>query len=261
MSRGALLFLGTGGSMGVPVIGCRCDVCASTSSKNKRLRPSALLEVGEKKILIDAGPDFRTQALVHHIDRLDGVIFTHAHHDHTAAVDDLRVYNMWTGAHLSCLASVETADEIKDRFKYMFEGVKSPQTLVAKIDMQVLEKERGEIIFAGLTLRYFSYHQAAMKVTGYRLGNLGFVSDIKEYPETIFEDLAGIDTLVVSALRFGASTIHFSIEEAIEFSKKAHAKKTYLTHISHEVDDETASQRLPPNVFLAYDGLSIEFKL
>lgn len=246
--------------MGVPVIGCPCSVCSSKSKRNKRLRPSALFGADEKKVLIDAGPDFRTQALAHNLDRLDGVLFTHAHHDHTAGIDDLRVYNMWTGLSLPCLASKETAVEVKDRFKYIFDNDKSAHKLIANIDMRILEEDRGEVEFAGLNFRYFSYSQAGMKVTGYRLGNLGFVSDIKEYPESIFEDLQGVETLILSAIRFGSSSIHFNIEEAIQFSRKAGAKATWLTHLSHEIDDDAAKQRLPANVCLAYDGLSIDFQ-
>ena len=128
--------------MGIPVVGCSCEVCHSPSPHNKRLRPSALLTVDGKNILIDAGPDFRTQALKYHIESLDGVIFTHAHHDHTAGIDDLRVFYMWTGKALPCLASHETAEDLKDRYKYIFSKKNSPQKLVSRIDLEVLNGDR-----------------------------------------------------------------------------------------------------------------------
>src|SRR5690349_4696037 len=118
--KAKFLFLGTGGSGGVPLIGCTCDVCRSTSLFNKRLRSAGLLSVGEKHYLIDVGPDFRGQALTHHINRLDGVLITHAHADHIAGIDDLRAYYFLNSKKLSCLASQETFTEIKLRFPYLF---------------------------------------------------------------------------------------------------------------------------------------------
>ncbi len=247
--------------MGIPVVGCPCAVCQSSDARNKRLRPSALITVGGKTILIDAGPDFRTQALTHSINRLDGVIFTHAHHDHTAGIDELRVYNMWTGESLPCLVSQETAVEIQDRFKYIFTKDAYPKKLVSKLKLIVLEKDRGEIDFLGLKIKYFSYEQAGMHVNGYQIGNLGFVTDIKKFPDTVFEDLRGVQKLVLSALRMEFSTIHFNFDEAIQFSSKIKASETWLTHIAHETDYETGSRDLPSKVNLAYDGLSLDFQL
>ncbi len=256
---GELLFLGTGGSMGVPIIGCHCAVCSSSYSKNKRLRPSLLLKLKEKVIVVDAGPDFRTQALRHRIDDIDGVIFTHAHHDHTAGLDDLRVYAMRRQDPIPCLTSLATADDLKRRFDYIFSNKKKHQ-LVSKVDMHILEGERGKADFLGIEVKYLTYYQAGMPVNGFRIGNLSFISDIKDYSSSIFEDLQGIDILVLSALRFGSSRLHFSIGEAIEFASAAGAKQTWLTHIAHEVDHEHANEYLPSNVQLAYDGLSFQFQ-
>jgi phosphoribosyl 1,2-cyclic phosphate phosphodiesterase len=257
----SILFLGTGGSMGIPVIGCTCPICRSSSPRNQRLRPSAFLTVGNKRILIDAGPDFRTQALKHGIQGLDGVIFTHAHHDHTAGIDDLRVFYMWTKKSLPCLVSQETAQDIKDRYKYIFEAEYPSHKLVSRIDLEILEGDRGDVLFLGEKIHYFSFEQAEMKVTGFRFGNLGFVSDIRKYPESIFEDLNGVEILILSALRFNPSPLHFSIGEAIEFANKLEVSKTWLTHLSHEVDHDVANRDLPSNVSLAYDGLIIKFRM
>lgn len=254
----SLLFLGTGASMGIPVVGCKCSVCLSASPYNKRLRPSALITLKGKKILIDAGPDFRTQALNYGIDHLDGVIFTHAHHDHTAGIDDLRVYHMHTGGTLPCLASKATADDIRNRYQYIFATERKPGKLLSRIDFITLNEERGDVDFLGEKIHYFSFEQAEMPVNGFRFDSLGFVSDIRNYPETIYEDLKGVEKLILSALRFESSKLHFSIDEAIQFSKKVGAKETWLTHISHDVDYDSAKQNLPANVFFAYDGLSIK---
>lgn len=254
-----LLFLGTGGSMGIPVIGCRCSICTSPSSFNKRLRPSVLLSIDDKKILIDAGQDFRTQALRYQINDLDGVIFTHAHYDHTAGIDDLRVYYMKDKEPLPCLLSQATADEILNRFSYIF--CKKPSIkLMPKFVFQILEGERGVVEFLGLQVIYLTFEQTGMLVNGYRLGNFAYISDIRHYPETIFEDLQGIEHLVLSALRYEPSQMHFSIDEATDFAKRVGAKQTWLTHIAHEVDHETANSHLPTNIRLAYDGLTVEFE-
>jgi phosphoribosyl 1,2-cyclic phosphate phosphodiesterase len=258
---GNLIFLGTGGSMGVPVIGCSCSVCLSQSPYNQRSRPSALLQFAKKNIVIDAGPDFRTQALKNGIDHLEGVIFTHAHHDHTAGIDDLRVYTMRTRRPIPCLASVPTADDLKMRYGYIFEVGERADKLVSKIQLQIMEGERGKTVFADLPIRYMTYTQAGMPVNGLCIGNLSFVSDIRQYPESIYEDLQGTEILILSALRYHPSPMHFSIDEAVEFSRKVGAKMTWLTHIAHEVDHEEANTRLPSNIQLAYDGQSIKFQV
>ncbi|PJD95662.1 MAG: MBL fold metallo-hydrolase [Parachlamydia sp.] len=262
MTEGRFLFLGTGGSMGIPVVGCHCAVCDSGSSFNKRMRPSGLLMIGAEKILIDAGPDFRTQALKNKIDRLDGVIFTHAHHDHSAGIDDLRVFYMHTRKSLPCLMSQATFEELKHRYSYIFRAQQtSIDKLTTKMNIQLLEGERGEIDFLSVKLKYFTYEQGGMLVNGFRCGNLAFVSDIRHYPPSIFEDLADVEILIISALRFTPSPLHLTVDEAIAFADKVHAKQVWLTHLAHELDHEKTNAYLPPHVRLAYDGLEVKFQL
>ena len=260
-SRGELLFLGTGGSMGIPVIGCDCPVCRSTSPRNQRLRPSTLLTIANKKIVIDAGPDFRQQALKYGINHLDGVIYTHAHHDHTAGIDDLRAYHLRVGEVIECLLSQATATDLRARYHYIFAEQKSRGQLTTRIVLRVLEDARGAVVFLGIPVRHFTFQQAQMPVNGYRIGNLALVSDISRYPDTIFQDLEGVDTLILSALRYKPSPLHFHIDQAIAFAQKVGAAKTWLTHVAHEVDHEKANACLPPNIELAYDGLSINFEV
>ena len=252
-----LLFLGTGGSMGIPVIGCTCAVCQSNDSKDRRLRPSVLLHIGSKKILVDSGPDYRTQALLYKIHHLDGVIITHAHHDHTAGIDDLRAYHLFDKHPLPCLMSDATAQDLFVRYDYIFNGFKK-QTLVPKLSVEQFSAKRGRHVFLGIPFDYFTYTQGGMEVNGFKVGSLGFVSDVKEYPPSIFEDLKGIKTLVISALRFETSPLHLSVNEAVEFSKKTGAEKTYLTHISHDLSHHEVSLKLPPGISMAYDGLLIK---
>jgi len=257
--KGQLLFLGTGGSMGIPVVACTCLVCTSTSAHNKRLRASALCTIGKQKLLIDCGPDFRQQALKYNIDQLDGVIFTHAHNDHTVGVDDLKTFCQKTGRPMPCLLSPETAKELQARFSYLFEEKEPYAGLMTRFAMQMLEHSRGDVVFQGVRIHYFSYEQLHMRVNGYRIGDLAYVTDIRVFPPTIFKDLAGVKTLILSALRMESSRMHFSLDEAVEFAKQVGAEKTWLMHIAHELDHKTGNAHLPENIRLAYDGLELEF--
>ncbi|MBS3904842.1 MAG: MBL fold metallo-hydrolase [Simkania sp.] len=259
--KAELLFLGTGGSSGVPMIGCLCDVCQSSSSLNKRLRSSVLLRWRDRQVLIDAGPDLREQALRHRINRLDAVILTHAHFDHIGGLDDLRVYYLIEGKPLACLVSKETYLEIKNRSSYLLEPKQLGKSLPAQLDFMILERDFGDVFFQGLQWHFVSYIQGGQKVLGFRVGNLAYISDIREYSMRVIEEIKGIKTLVVSALRENPSQMHFSIKEAIEFSRAVGAERTWFTHMSHEVNHEVISHVLPSNISLAYDGLTIDFDL
>jgi phosphoribosyl 1,2-cyclic phosphate phosphodiesterase len=261
MTKGNLLFLGTGGSMGVPVIGCTCAVCVSDNPHNKRYRSSILCTIGNQRILVDCGPDFRQQALRYQIDQINGLIFTHAHNDHTAGIDELRVFCLRTGQPIPCLLSSETANDLKARFGYMFEEKEPYAGLVARFGMQLFEHDRGEVVFQGIRIGYFAYTQQKMRVDGLRFGDLAYVSDIKEYPETIFEDLVGVKTLIISALQFNATKMHFNVDDAIAFSKGVGAEKTWLMHVSHLLDHDVGNAYLPKGIEMAYDSLQLDFEV
>lgn len=259
--QGKFLFLGTGGSSGVPLIGCKCAVCTSTSSYNKRLRSAGLIKIGDKTLLIDVGPDFRTQALQHKIDHLTGVLLTHAHADHIAGIDDLRPYYFMHMKRIPCVLSQETFDEVKVRYHYMLQPMATGKSVSAQIDFQILPSDFGDFELEGVRFNYFSFSQQGMKVTGFRFGNFAYVSDIREYSEQVIDAVQGVDVLVVSALRHAPSTMHFSIEEAVAFAKRVGAKKTYLTHLAHDIEHEATNALLPPNVRLGYDGLEVPFEI
>jgi phosphoribosyl 1,2-cyclic phosphate phosphodiesterase len=259
--KSTFCFLGTGGSMGIPVIGCSCAVCTSPVPFNKRFRPSALCKIGSRNFLIDCGPDFREQALRHHITHLDGVLFTHAHNDHTAGVDDLRVFCLRSHKSMPCLLSSEASEELRKRFFYLFDSKSVFFPLTTHLLFQTIDQPAGEVSFEGVRVEYFSYKQAGACVNGFRLGNLAYVTDIKEYSDTIFEQLKGIDTLVISALRFQPSPMHLNVDEAIAFARKVNPKKTWFMHAAHELDHEKTNAYLPLDIRLAYDGLEIEFEV
>ena len=257
--RGHFLFLGTGGSMGIPVVGCHCPVCRSTDPCDNRLRAAAYIEVAGKKLLIDCGPDFRQQALRFGISDIDGAFITHAHHDHTASVDELRVFYMHHKKPLPCLMSRATAEDLRQRYKYIFQPLDHQHRIVSKIEVNLLEKDRGIATLAAVRFRYLTYEQMGMEVNGFVIGDLAYISDIRTYPETIFEDLKGVETIVVSALRFEHSDFHFTVDEAASFIEKSGARKGYLTHIAHELSHEAANNYLPKQIRMAYDGLQLEF--
>lgn len=255
MMDGQFVFLGTGSAMGIPVVACKCSVCSSSSPFNKRLRSSGLVLVENKKFIIDAGPDFREQALRYGIDHLDGMFLTHLHEDHISGLDDVR--NLYYAYHKSipCLLSKQTKKEVCRRFNYLFKGIYAAPIF----NFQVTKKTCETTIFEGVNVSYITYHQANVPVLGFRIGDFAYVTDIGTYTEKVFPLLQGVDTLVLSLVRQKATALHLGLEEATQFAEKIKAKKIYFTHLSHEIDHEKLS--LPKNFFLAYDGLKIPFHL
>lgn len=255
--KGKLTFLGTGGSAGVPVIGCYCQVCRSSNPLNQRFRTSALLSIENRQFLIDASPDFRIQALRMGITRLDGLLLTHAHHDHTAGVDDLRPIYHQRQSPLPILLSAATAEDLQTRYYYLFRA--SDEMFIARFQLQLLPSQMGSVIFEDLLIQYVEYTQGGMLVNGYRIGDLAYLSDIRHFSPLIFEHLKGVRYLVISALRYTPSALHFSVDEAIEFAKQLKAEHVWLTHISHELEHDQTNAYLPAHMCLAYDGLEIDF--
>lgn len=257
MTAAEFLFLGTGGSAGVPVIGCSCSVCTSSDAHNKRLRPSGLLTCAGKTLLIDSGPDFRYQALRYGINALDGLLLTHSHFDHIAGLDELRIYYLKSRKPLPVLLSEPTLLDLKHRYEYLFREKRSGSSLTAQLDYQIIQKPNST--FLGFTIGSTQYEQGGMPITGFRFGTLAYITDIRTFPETIFADLAGVKILILSTLKNEPSYMHFSIEEAITFSRKVGAEKTYLTHTGHELDYALTNALLPEDIQLAYDGLKLRF--
>ncbi|MCI5052704.1 MAG: MBL fold metallo-hydrolase [Simkaniaceae bacterium] len=246
--------LGSGSSLGVPVIGCSCPVCSSKDTKNRRLRPSILLEDKGRRYLVDVGPDFRQQALIHGIDRIDGLLLTHVHYDHIAGIDDLRAFYFHGKKPIPVLCSIESYEELKVRYHYLIDQSTQVVNKDQKYAFTILEDEQGSGQFEGLSYEYMSYFQAGMKVSGFRFGDLAYVTDIRDFKEGIYKSLEGVKTLILSALRFEPSPVHFCIEEAIAFAKEVGAEMTYLVHIAHDLDHEKTNAMLPANVRLSYDG-------
>ena len=257
-----LTFLGTGTSQGVPVIGCRCEVCQSADERDQRLRTSAMVECEDCRIIIDAGPDFRQQMLRTGVRSIDAILLTHEHKDHTGGLDDVRAFNFVDFPIIRVVdifANTQTAAAIKKDYDYAFADNKyigAPEMRLHTIDTAAPFEVKGHEI-----IPINGRHSERFFVTGYRIGALAYMTDFKELLDGEEEKLQGIDTLVVNALRFREHHSHFNVEEALALINRIKPRVAYLTHMSHEIGlhAETA-EKLPEGVFLGYDGLSIEIK-
>lgn len=248
-----LTFLGTGTSTGVPEIGCTCPVCTSHDHRDHRLRVSVLVETPDSHILIDCGPDFREQMLRMPFDRLDGVLLTHEHYDHTGGIDDLRPFCRF--GDIDIYADNLTCTHLRERLPYFFREVLYPG--VPRLHFHCIEPYKSFHIKDTEIIPIQIMH-GKLPILGFRIGSLGFVTDMLTAPEESYAALEGVDTLVVNGLRPYAHGSHQTIDDAIVFSRAIGARETYLIHMSHQAglhaDTDT---NLPAHVHLAYDGLEI----
>lgn len=256
--------VGCGSSMGVPVIGCACYVCRSSHPKNKRLRSSLILEDDFGVWLVDVGPDFRQQALSCQIPvkgkgSLHGVILTHAHSDHTAGLDDLRVFNFAQKRSMPLVLSKACYDDIAIRYAYMFEPAKSNQSSRASLCPMILSDLEGSLSIDGLELKYSTHYQGGMPVLGLRIGSFAYLTDVKEYGAHLFEFVRGVDTVVLSAGGLHSVRMHMNLQEAVDLAIQIGARRTIFTHMDHDIDYSYWENRLPQGMSLGYDGLEIDF--
>jgi phosphoribosyl 1,2-cyclic phosphate phosphodiesterase len=250
-----ITFLGTGTSQGVPVIGSDHPVCLSNNPKDKRLRVSVLIEWNGNSFVIDCGPDFRQQMLANHIPRLDGILFTHEHNDHTGGLDDIRPFFFRQGA-ISIYAQAKVIQSLQKRFGYIFQ-IENKYPSAPDLDVNIIDE--NPFYIENLQVIPIKVMHGNLDMFGYRIRDFAYITDAKTVAEEEMEKLKGLKVLVVNALRIEPHPSHFNLEEALAFVKKLKPKKAYLTHISHLLGfhDEVEKQ-LPENVFLAYDNLKIE---
>lgn len=251
-------FLGTGTSHGVPLAFCGCKTCMSPDPRNKRNRSSALVETEDSAVLIDVPAEFRLSALKYSIKRIGAILLTHAHADHTAGLDDVRVYNELQDAAIKLYADSGTIADIRRRFHYVFEKT---QEGGGKPKLELVEIKAGEKFTAdGLEVMPFKVKHGELDVMGFRIGMLAYITDVSEIPQEAFAAIKGAETLVVDALRPEPHPTHFNIFEAVEAAEKIGAQRTFFTHISHRLEQEETELELPRDIRLAYDGLKIEVK-
>lgn len=255
-----LTLLGTGTSQGVPVIGCRCEVCRSADSRDKRLRTSAMVEVGDCRIVIDAGPDFRQQMLRTDVRIIDAILLTHEHKDHTGGLDDVRAFNFVdypTIRPVDIYATPRTMACIRKDYDYAFATNKYRG--VPEIRLQEIDGHEPFTVKDIEIIPIAGKHSERFEVTGYRIGPIAYMTDFKKLCEGEIEKLRGVEVLVINALRFKPHDSHFSVDEAMEIIREVKPRKAYLTHLSHEIGlHATSPKRLSEGVELAYDGQTIE---
>ena len=253
-----LTFLGTGTSMGVPVIGCHCDVCMSTDPRNKRLRTSALLQVGDLNLLIDAGPDLRQQALAAGINRVDAVLLTHAHADHIAGLDDLRPLNFVQQSSIPIYGTARTLSFVRERFGYAFQNtsVGSSRPLLELVEIE----ETQPFTIHGLRIQPLQVYHGTWMITGYRIGGLGYVTDASALPADSIAALHDLDVLVLNALRHAPHPTHLSLEQALRVIADLQPRCALLVHMTHDLEHAATNTTLPSHVRLAYDGQRVEVK-
>ena len=256
-----LRFLGTGTSFGIPVIGCSCAACTSQDPRDKRTRHGALLldDDAQTTVLIDTPPELRLQLLAAQVSRLDAVWYTHAHADHTHGIDDLRVFSHEGAASLPTYAEPGCADFLRRKFDYIFDESYQPIG-GPKVNLKLHTIEAFQPVqVASLSMLPLAFPHGDIDTYGFRVGDLGYVTDAKEVPAAARAALAGVKVLVLSALWFGhPHPTHMTIEEAVETARDIGAPITYLTHLTHRIVHAQAEAKLPASVRLAYDGLVVE---
>ena len=249
-----LTFLGTGTSQGVPVVACQCPVCLSDNPKDKRLRASVMIETDTLCLVVDAGPDFRQQMLMHKVRHLNGILLTHEHTDHIFGLDDIRAFNWVQKQPTDIYAEERVQIAIRRVFDYVFSHYQYPG--IPQMHLHLLENKPFMIDdLEILPIRGFHYK---LPVFGFRIGKLAYVTDVNRLDKEEIDKLRGLDVLVLNALRKDEHISHYNLEQALAIIAEVKPGKAYLTHLSHQMGFHTEVQEeLPRNVFLAYDGLQL----
>ncbi len=245
--------LGSGTSSGVPTIGCSCEVCLSTDPRDKRLRPSVLLQYDDRNVMIDTGPDFRTQVLRHDVKRLDAVLYTHAHADHILGLDDVRPFNYFQKSTIPLYATEETFAIIRRVFAYAFEEGESSRPRLDLHTMDGLPFPLFGRMFTPIRLEH-----GKGTTFGFRIGKLAYLTDHSAIPPESMELLQDLDVLFLDALRRRAHPTHTTLDDAVQLVDELKPKRAFFTHMCHDLGHAQTEAELPPHIRLAYDGLELE---
>lgn len=256
MSRtiGRVRFLGTGTSHGVPMIGCRCATCTSGDPRDRRLRPSILIEIADgPALLVDTAPDLRTQALQYDICRVDAVLFTHPHADHLLGLDEIRRYNHLQRSVIPCFGDPDTLMEVRRVFAYAFE----PRQKGGGVPQLELVPVTATFDVGGIRVVPVPVFHGKLPIYGYRVGAFAYLTDCSAIPEASWPLLEGVEVLVLDALRHAPHPTHFTVAQALDVVARLRPERALLTHIAHDLRHAETSLTLPPGVELAYDGLVV----
>lgn len=250
-----ITFLGTGTSSGVPMIGCSCAVCTSDDQRDNRLRSSILVQSPTTTLVVDTTPDFRYQMLRIHNKKLDAVVFTHAHKDHIAGLDDIRAYNYFQQKPMEIYANTSTVEALQREFYYAFADKQYPG--VPQLNMHVMDETAfavGDICIEPVVVWHLK-----MKVFGFKFGNFCYITDANKIDEAQKDKIRGCDHLVLNALRKEQHISHFTLQEAVQLAEELQIPNVYFTHISHQLGRHAIiNQELPSHMQLAYDGLTVQ---
>jgi len=246
--------LGSGTSVGVPTIGCHCDVCTSADPHDNRLRPSILIGYEGRNVLVDTTPDFRAQALRAKIGHIDAIVFTHSHADHIMGLDDVRPFNFHQKGRIPIYASVDTMSSIQRCFQYVFENVER-QTHIPKLETNIIDGAAFDLF--GLEFRPIPVLHGKQTIYGFRFGGAAYLTDHSEIPESSMERLEGLDVLFLDALRHKPHPTHSTVERSVKTVERLAPRRAFFTHICHDLPHARTEAQLPPNIRLAYDGLEI----
>ena len=257
--------LGSGTSNGVPAIGCDCAVCRSSDPRDRRMRPSILIEVdgGEpsafaqsvRSILVDTSTDLREQAIANNIRRVDAILFTHTHADHVFGLDDVRRYNQMQKSAIACFADARSVRELRRMFSYIFDP---PQQKGGGLPQLTLFEIAGTFCLGGVPIVPVPLFHGRLPVLGFRIGDFAYLTDCNRIPDESWPLLEGVRTVIVDALRHRPHSTHFSVNEAIAVVRRLAAERAYFTHICHDLPHAETSTALPEGIELAYDGLVLE---
>ena len=255
MPLARVTFLGTGTSHGVPMIGCRCAVCRSNDSRDRRLRPSIHLDVADgPALLVDTSTDLRQQALTHDLTRVDAVLFTHSHADHVMGLDELRRFNARKGSGIPVYADGATGAELGRIFAYAFSAPSGAGGGVPELALTVID---GPFVVDGVTVVPVPILHGRRPILGFRVGNFAYLTDCSAIPESSYALLDGLDILVLDALRHRPHPTHFTVTEAVAAATRIGARQTYFTHICHDLPHAATCAALPVGMALAHDGLVV----
>jgi phosphoribosyl 1,2-cyclic phosphate phosphodiesterase len=249
-----IVVLGSGTSVGVPTIGCHCDVCTSADPRDKRLRPSVLVQYEGHNVLIDTTPDFRYQALRAGITRLDAVLYTHDHADHILGLDDVRPFNFHQRGPIPIYAAPGPMASIQRVFQYIFDGVKK-ESNIPQLEPRLID---GNIDLFGVEFVPVPVQHGSQTIYGFRFGAAAYLTDHSDIPAASKEMLKGLDVIFLDALRYKPHPTHSTVDRSVQTVRELQPRRAYLTHICHDLRHERAESMLPPPVRLAYDGLEIE---
>lgn len=250
--------LGSGTSSGVPTIGCRCATCLSNDSRDKRLRPSLLVQSDTTTVVIDTSSDFRQQMLRCDVRSLDAVVYTHHHFDHIGGFDDIRAYNFFLNRPMSIYLMAETFAVLRRMFIYAFECAGQTGGGVPVVDTHIIGDDQfsiGDLLFTPIPLLHGS-----MRVNGYRIGNFAYCTDTNGIPDASIALLEGVEVLILDALRYHEHPTHFTVDQAIDVAQRIGARKTYFTHIAHNILHAELESTLPEGIAPGYDGLVIDLE-